>query len=73
MNLAKKSTWHQSEDFSVSTYYTTALLTKWPGEILGVKKQQKYYNYQSKNKILTWSPLYLYFDELHDFFLMLFL
>ena len=39
MNHAKKSTWHQSENFSISTYYTIALLTRWPGEIPGIKKK----------------------------------
>ena len=34
----KKSIWCQSENFSVSTYYTTALMIRWPGEILSVQQ-----------------------------------
>ena len=41
MNHSKKSTWHQLENSSVNTYNTTALLTRWSGEILGVTKKQK--------------------------------
>ena len=41
MNHAKKSTWRQSENYRVSTYYTTALLNRMPGEILGIKKKKK--------------------------------
>ena len=41
------------------SYSTTALLTRCPGMILGVKKNK------SKNKILTWSPRYLYFEGIN--------
>ena len=50
--MQKKSTWRQSENFSVSTYYTTALLTRWPGEILGVKKIKSTSNIKVKIKSL---------------------
>ena len=39
--MQKESTWRQSENVGVSTYYNTALLIRWPGEILGVTKKQK--------------------------------
>ena len=38
--------------FCVSTYYTTALLTRWPGEILGVKKIKSTSNIKVKIKSL---------------------
>ena len=41
MNHAKKSKWSQYIFSSVSTCSTTALLTRWPGEILGVQKIKK--------------------------------